>query len=260
MCPMRRLLLALPTLLLLAVSLDARAQWGEGHNVFIPRLYQAAPLTDYPVGLSAMGSETQVAPGDWIVDGSGVLTMRHPWSYTRSTQLLFYHNGDVLLRKPLSGSDPAWGDWQQVLVERGGLVRTRDRRLGLDGQLGIGLAAGSIPTGYTLAVKGRALAEEVVVEPQAAWPDYVFEADYELMPLAALGAFVRERGHLPGVPTAEEVAAEGVRLGEMQAALLEKVEELTLYVLEQDERLAKLARANAQLLRRIEALGDEPAR
>ena len=138
---LRAAMLAL--VLLAAAPTGALAQqYGEAHNVFLPRLYQAAPLTDYPVGLSASGSETQDG-WDWIADAGGTLTMRHPASYQRSTQLLFGHTGDLYLRKPLGGSDPAWGDWQQVLVKRGGLVRTRGSRLGFAGQVGFGTATPS---------------------------------------------------------------------------------------------------------------------
>jgi hypothetical protein len=64
-------------------------------------------------------------------------------------------------------------------------------------------------------------------------PDYVFEDEYELLGLEALKEYIAENGHLPGVPSAEEFAQKGtMNLGEMNVILLEKVEELALYILE----------------------------
>jgi predicted nuclease with TOPRIM domain len=85
-------------------------------------------------------------------------------------------------------------------------------------------------------------------------PDYVFEEDYHLMPLEELDAFIREHKHLPGVASAEEVKREGLDLGGSQLSVLEKVEELTLYTLQQHEQLLQqheqlqaLRTENAQL-------------
>ncbi|WP_375257053.1 hypothetical protein [Citreimonas sp.] len=75
-------------------------------------------------------------------------------------------------------------------------------------------------------------------------PDYVFAPEYRLRPLAELRAFIEANSHLPDVPSAAQVGQEGLNLGEMQMTLLRKIEELTLYTLEQDERIAAL---NAQL-------------
>ncbi|MGX6648963.1 hypothetical protein ACWCOP_13580 [Maricaulaceae bacterium MS644] len=68
-------------------------------------------------------------------------------------------------------------------------------------------------------------------------PDYVFEADYDLRTLAEVQAFIEENGHLPNVPSAADIAENGVNLSEMQMLLLEKVEELTLYTLAQQEQI-----------------------
>lgn len=96
------------------------------------------------------------------------------------------------------------------------------------------------------------------------YPDYVFAPDYSLMPLSDLHSFIDENGHLPGVPTAGEVERRGgVNMSELQLKLLEKVEELTLYTLEQDrliseqreilDQLAEQARAQAQVISELRA-------
>jgi hypothetical protein len=78
-------------------------------------------------------------------------------------------------------------------------------------------------------------------------PDYVFEDDYALMPLEELGAFVREHKHLPGVANAEQVNTGGLDIAGSQLSVLEKVEELTLYTLQQHDRLNALESDNTRL-------------
>ena len=92
-------------------------------------------------------------------------------------------------------------------------------------------------------------------------PDYVFESSYKLMPLEKLKEFVAQERHLPNVPNAREVKEQGLNLSQFQMRLLEKVEELTLYTLTQNEQLsaqqeqiARLAQQNAGLLERLAAL------
>jgi len=78
-------------------------------------------------------------------------------------------------------------------------------------------------------------------------PDYVFEDDYALMPLEELRAFIDENGHLPGVASAEQVKDEGLDLAGSQMGLLQKVEELTLYTLQQQELIQQQQKRIAHL-------------
>lgn len=80
-------------------------------------------------------------------------------------------------------------------------------------------------------VNGTIRAKEIKVEA-ANWPDYVFEKNYKMQSLSELEAFVKENNHLPGIPSKSEVQEKGISLGEMNRKLLEKVEELTLYIIE----------------------------
>ena len=82
--------------------------------------------------------------------------------------------------------------------------------------------------------------EEVVVELQENWPDYVFKTGYELMPLHQVEKFVHTNQHLPGIPSASRVKDKGLSIGEMQHLLLQKIEELTLYIIEQDKKIKSL--------------------
>jgi len=97
---------------------------------------------------------------------------------------------------------------------------------------------GTLTPAEKLSVNGNIRAKEIKVET-ANWPDYVFEEDYQMPSLTETEAFIKKHKHLPGMPNKEQVAAEGISLGEMNRKLLEKVEELTLHLIrEQEARIA----------------------
>lgn len=105
-----------------------------------------------------------------------------------------------------------------------------------NGNIGIGT---SIPFDARLAVDGIIKSKEVLVTVEN-WPDYVFEESYILPSLQNLEKEILLNGHLPGIPSAKEVMNEGLAIGETQAKLLEKIEQLTLYIIEQDKRISAL--------------------
>lgn len=98
------------------------------------------------------------------------------------------------------------------------------------------------PNGYKLYVEEGILTEKVKVAVlnTANWADYVFEPSYEKMSLSDLESYVVENKHLPNIPSAEEVVENGIDLGEISSKLLEKIEELTLYLIEQDKQIKNL--------------------
>jgi hypothetical protein len=108
----------------------------------------------------------------------------------------------------------------------------------MSGDLRIGTTTAA--TGYALSVNGKVACEEVLVQDIAAWPDYVFKSDYNLMSLENLEQSIKENGHLPGLPSAQEIETNGLNLGSMQKQVVEKVEELTLYTIEQGKMLQEL--------------------
>jgi hypothetical protein len=112
------------------------------------------------------------------------------------------------------------------------------------GKIGIGIANPSA-IDARLAVKGTIHCQEVKVDlAGAVAPDYVFEKDYALMPLSNLRNYIDQNKHLPEVPSAADMEKEGVMLKEMNLILLKKVEELTLYILEQEKRIEALEKKN----------------
>jgi hypothetical protein len=96
------------------------------------------------------------------------------------------------------------------------------------GKVGIGTTA--VASGVKLQVGGKVKCQEVEVAVTP-WPDHVFQSNYNLMSLNEVEAFINTNKHLPGVPSEKEVAENGVNVGKMNATLLQKVEELTLYMI-----------------------------
>ena len=101
-----------------------------------------------------------------------------------------------------------------------------------EGQFGTGLVF--LPQDMGEAKK----CEEILVQDSGSWPDYVFADDYDLLPLKEVEAHIDANKRLPGIPSAELVAEEGISVGAMQKRMMEKIEELTLYVIDQNKRLA----------------------
>lgn len=126
-----------------------------------------------------------------------------------------------------SASPLIWGDFAQD-------------QLKFNGKVGIGNGFGNFPTtagsvnvaAYNLFVKGGILTEEVRVNLQSAWADYVFDENYKLKSLEEVETFIKENGHLENVPSAKQVKEEGIELGEITKIQQEKIEELTLYLIE----------------------------
>ncbi|MBK7434179.1 MAG: hypothetical protein IPI66_09970 [Chitinophagaceae bacterium] len=106
------------------------------------------------------------------------------------------------------------------------------------------MGTGNYASGYTLSVEGKVIATEFTTSPVANWPDYVFENNYALMPLSDVKAYINKHKHLPNIPAATELEKSGVPLGDITRKLMEKVEELTLYILELKDQLDAVKRSN----------------
>lgn len=110
--------------------------------------------------------------------------------------------------------------------------------LGLSVQSSGSVGIGTETTGdFKLAVEGKIGARKVVVK-QGSWADYVFDPSYDLPSLKDVESFIKTHRHLPEIPSAKEIEQKGLDLGDNQAALLKKIEELTLYIIEQDKKMA----------------------
>ncbi len=144
------------------------------------------------------------------------------------------NQNDKLIIENSSSLNPLiWGDFAQDQVKLNGKV-------GIGGVTTFPTTAGTVNvSNYKLFVSGGILTEEVRVNLRNSttglWADYVFNKDYYLKPLCEVEKFINDNGHLPNVPSAKQVKEEGIELGNMAKIQQEKIEELTLYIIEQNK-------------------------
>ena len=122
-----------------------------------------------------------------------------------------------------------------------------------DGSIGIGTTSPD----QKLTVKGKIHAEEVIVDLSVPGPDYVFADNYPLTTLQEVEDYIQQNKHLPEIPSAREMEANGVELGTMNMLLLKKIEELTLYTLEQEKEIEKLKLAIEHKGKSKEVIGNQ---
>ena len=125
-------------------------------------------------------------------------------------------------------------------VSAGGTTNFGIFSLHNSGKITIGSVA--TPGDYRLYVERGILTERLKVSLKSTtdWADYVFASDYKLKPLSEVEAFLKKYKHLPNVPSADEVVSTGIDVAKMDAKLLEKIEELTLYIIDFNKRVETL--------------------
>ncbi|MBK9300121.1 MAG: hypothetical protein IPN14_05825 [Bacteroidetes bacterium] len=123
-----------------------------------------------------------------------------------------------------------------------------------DGKVSIGSV--STPAGYKLYVEEGILAEKVkvAVKTTGEWSDYVFAKDYKLLQLPEVEAYISTHSHLPGVPSAQDVVDNGIDMAKMDAKLLEKVEELTIHLIEMNKKMMEMKSNMTEMKNKIEEL------
>lgn len=228
------------------------AQIVFANSVYPPRMYVRS--TNY-VGVSSwarvihdkgpqtiLGSLTLSVPAEDTASGWGYMTTKYG---TYAPKLYFGNSGD--------NYDPLWiarfnkdkdaselhinlGDGPDakdklIIGTTGGNVWTELFEITAVGNVGIG----KVDPQNKLDVGGTIRAEKVVIE--SGWADFVFNEDYQLPRLSDVENHIKEYKHLPDIPTEKEIKANGVDLGDMQIKLLQKIEELTLYTIEQQKQL-----------------------
>lgn len=125
---------------------------------------------------------------------------------------------------------PSWGN-------TGIGTYTPNAKFHLNGAQLIGNNSQRIATGYELSVDGEIMCENLVMQNSTTWPDYVFESNYKLMSIPELEESIRKNKHLPNVPSAAEIEKNGINMGQITKAYMEKIEELTLYIIQLEKRL-----------------------
>ena len=213
------------------------AGYFNGRGRFVQDLY-----ADANVGI---GTTTPVAKLN-IIGGADVSLTTNGFAQfgTTASWNLILDDNEIMARNNGAGNDLF------IQNDAGNILMCGNEQ----GKVGIGLTAGtSIPTGYLFAVDGKIIAEEMRIQNSANWPDYVFDSQYELMPIDALKASIETHKHLPKIPSAAQVQEEGILLGDMQKKMMEKIEELTLYIIDLHDANRKL-REEVDELRKL--IGD----
>lgn len=191
------------------------------------------------IGIStAYGFSTNLTISPWPDNSAG---FNHQLSF--NNEGVFYRNGDI--------ANTSWNSWKRFLLsdlsgkvgintsnpqselDVNGTIRGKSLLI-TDGNIGIGTTNPQ----NKLDVNGTIRAKEIKVESN--WADFVFKKDYKLPTLGEVKKHIKEKGTLPGVPSESDVKANGVNLGEVNAILLQKIEELTLYVIKQQEEIELL--------------------
>ena len=123
------------------------------------------------------------------------------------------------------------------------IVRTNGAdRIYVDAGGNVSIGTSAVASGFKLSINGKAICEELKVQLSGNWPDYVFKKDYNLMTLPQLEQFIKANEHLPNIPKASEVEKSGIEVGDMQKRMMEKIEELTLYIIDLQKQFEEFKR------------------
>jgi hypothetical protein len=159
------------------------------------------------------GSETKIISGSPNVSVTGIGTIPSPYS--------------IAVTNPASY-------WDASTLGTGNIVNNNA------GGVIIGTGITTLSTGYRLYVTDGIITEKLKIRLKANWPDYVFNKDYPLQPLTEIEKYININTHRPGIQSAEDVKKEGIEVGETNALLLKKIEELTLYLITADREIKEL--------------------
>lgn len=220
----------------------------------------SSPLAKFHMNGSALFSNIAGNPTSaaCIRGNSAYSTATTPdYTFWNNDQVGMFHPGSNMLAFSVSGAE-------KMRIHSNGnigihtLNPTAD--LTVNGSVLVGDPATlTMPSGYKLYVQTGILTEKVkvAVAGSADWADYVFAKEYKLKTLDEVEKYILTNAHLPGVPSSEEAVKDGIDLGKMDAKLLEKIEELTLYMIEQNKKLKELEMKNEELAKKLNEFGEK---
>ena len=203
--------------------------------------------TNYGIWAKASGASTNYAgffDGDLVVEGNDqILTVQGTDPYIQmvsGAEDVGYlrADGEDIMVALNAGNDDG-----KLILRTNGVNRMY---INDNGDIVMGSSTVVPKAGYKLSVDGKVVCEELLVQ-LSPWPDYVFKPDYKLASLLEVEQYIQKNNHLPGIPTAAEVESEGLNVGQMQQLMMEKIEELTLYMID-------LKKENDVLKAEVEAL------
>ena len=224
-------------LLMLFVSvMKSYSQWG---NVNPATAVTSSPI--YRLGSVSIGNPTTTIPT--ILAAKGDVQIVEDVAGTGADIYATDINGNSIVMTGQSGTGYLKTNKPNMELIIGAGQWGENMYLKPDGRVGIGSYC--FPTDVKLAVKGVIMATELRIKPFETnscfvWPDYVFEANYKLLPLKEVEAYIIKNKHLPEIPSAKEVTEQGIPVGELNAKLLKKMEEITLYLIQIEKDNEKL--------------------
>ncbi|MES2703528.1 MAG: hypothetical protein V4649_12870 [Bacteroidota bacterium] len=207
-----------------------------------------AHSNNYGLALYANGADPASAPRIQMSGlgnaGQGGISFGLPGGAGKGFNFMV-HDGSSYVNLFTIGKDGNAAVANNLTIESGLTV-------GTTAMIGVGGATMRQPAGYSLYVSKGILTEKLKVANSgdpANWSDFVFAADYKLPPLNKVESYIQEHKHLPEIPSAAEVAKDGIDVMEMDAKLLQKIEELTLYVIQQQKEIDELKKQVGKLKR-----------
>jgi len=241
---------------------EADPRWGAASNGIQSQIDGKTPLATYQAGTGSLWTavNAKAAQSAVVTATNDLWTALSSESAARGGEDITLSNQVTALQSgKLASNIWAVADSTTNYVRRTGDtvsgVLNVSSNLNVSGGFSVGitqlvvLANGNVGIGTSdptnrLAVNGTIKAREVLVTADN-WPDYVFDANYKQMPLDEVAVYIQNHGHLPGVPSANDIDINGVGLGAMQGVLLKKIEELTLQMIE-------LKKENAEFRKRLD--------
>lgn len=240
---------------------DAWQIWERGQNLSWTNLFAVKKDGNVGIGTANPGFKLDVQGGavnvnlDNISALGGQLTISNSYGNQNGSVRLNFNNGGAVswIKGLVTGPNTNTGSAIVFGVPSETSDGIERMRITSSGDVGIGT---DNPKGYKLAVNGKIRTQEIKVENNN-WPDFVFAKGYRLLPLLDTEKYIKEKGHLPGIPSATEVKVNGIDLGEINAKLLQKIEELTLHLIEKEKDLIKeqlINRDHEERLKKLETL------
>lgn len=217
---------------------EPSAQFQVGNRiekVALGSFYSGAPF--YNGSYIGFNAGRDKATAQWTIDNDG--------SNSNGASIIASGLGGELrfitLDASLSGEVEAGEGYAPALLNDGQILDQIKMVVRPDGKVGIGQPS-NYNGNYKLYVKGGILADKVkvAVDGSPEWMDIVFDKNYKLRNLKELETYIENNKHLPEIPTTSEVVKDGIDLGFMQKKTLQKIEELTLYIIAQNKRIEEL--------------------